>query len=1160
MQHTKYTKRSWHTLFLATALACTTLSGTTLLAPCAYAQNTNATIQGQVMDPLGALVPNATITITNSETNVKVFTGVTDSTGNFMAPQVIPGTYVLNVTAPGLKSTTINNVIATVSQVTALNVTMQIGESTETISVEAKGDQLDRATSNVSTLISPSDVQNLPLSNRNVENLLAFVPGVATGGNPTNVNTAQLSINGSRTLNTEVLLNGVSTIVASTGGPATLPSPDGIDELRFLTSNAPAEYGRTSGAVLSANTRSGTNTFHGAIYSLVRNEALNANTYFNKLVLVNGKPQPRGRNRFFQFGAALGGPVWIPHVFDGHDKVFFFVNYDRQIQRVTNTSTITVPGAAQRQGDFSASTQPIYVPGTTTAPGTNTPSYAGNRITSGIDPAAAKIMALMPLPNTPGTYDAVNGRYTSNFTTQNTTAPDQTRLVARVDSQIKQNDRLSFNVYRYLNSSPNAVVYNVPILNTNFDCSCSDAWIGSVDYTHTWTPTLVSDINMGFFRNNVRRNPPGTGMNASQQLGIASLPLDQTPQITINGYNNIGADTNTNQINITNTFTPFATITKTYRQHNFRFGASLRKNQFNSYNPSGSPNGSINFTGVQTNHGATGNPTTALADFLTGKITTANYQLPMPPTGRRNWNLGIFFQDDWRMTPKLTVNAGIRYEYESTLKIANDVYSRFDPSTGLILRAGVNASDSLNIRTPMLNFSPRVGLSYSVNDKTVLRAAFGTFYGTIFQNLGGQIAFPGYDQTQTSNVLGTAVPQAFSLSDGLPLTLTPDVSKSFASIPLPGDTTRAGNPYTISGISFDKLSPMPLVQQWNVGVQRSLPLGVTFEVNYVGNHTLHLPYNIPVNLVPLNQADAVTLANTTTATQLVKPFPALQTFSVVRHVGMSNYNSLQVSGRRQFNARLKILSSYTYAKAMDDGSTIYNFSAPNGSANAQYVGIDSLRKQDYAVSAIDIKHRVNVALQYTTGGPWWIRGWNISPAFVGQTGLPVNITQNNLFPNVSQQRPFGRVQDIVTKPYFDGPVLRYFKKVDPTAIGSQYYPLTPSGPLYATINGTRTRILASSLGNMPRNAARSFGLIQFDASVSKTFALYKAVSMQLRVDAFNVLNHTNFNAPNASLTAAADQLTSTSYVPDFRAGSNSFGQITGTQSPRNMQLQARISF
>lgn len=1114
------------------------------------AQNANATIKGQVTDPSGALVPGANVSIINVDTNVQVLNADTDQSGSFNAPQVAPGTYRISVKAAGMKPTAVSNVVASVSQVTTINVSMQIGESTEVVTVEAKGEQLERATSNVSTLISPADVQNLPLNNRNVENLLAFVPGVASGGNPTQVNMSQLSINGSRTLNNEILLNGVSVIVASTGSPALLPSPDGIDELRFLTSTAPAEYGRTSGAVLAANTRSGTNTFHGNVYALVRNDAFNANSYFFNL---NGTP--RAKQRFYQFGGSIGGPVWIPKIYNGHDKLFFFVNYDRQLQRTPqNATSITIPDAAQRAGDFSASTNRVYQPG-----GTTTPQYAGNRITSGFDPAAQKILALMPLPNVRGTFDPANGRYTNNYLSPVTTSPDQLRFITRVDYAATSADRLNFNLYRYTNSSPNGVVYNVPLLNTNYDCNCSNAWVGSVDYTRVWTPTLVTDLNMGFFRNAVFRNPPGSGLNAGSAFGIARLPLDQTPQMTINGYNNIGADTNTNQTNITNTFTPYGTVTKTWHEHSFKFGASLRKNQFNAYNPSGSPQGSFAFDGSITNHGASGNATTGLADFLLGRVKTSSYQLPMPLTGRRNWNLGIFFQDDWRATPKLTINAGIRYEYESPMKIANNIYSRFDPGTGQILRAGVNASDSLNIQTPKANFSPRVGLAYSVNDKTVIRAAFGTFYGTIFQNLGGQIAFPGYDQTQQYNNLGTGVAQPFTLSQGMPLPLTPDVTQSFAAIPNPTDVSRAGTPYSISGISFDKLSPMPLVEQWNLGVQRQIPLGIVTEVNYVGNHSLHLPYNIGVNIVPQAQWTSVSQANTTLASQLAKPFPALNSFTVVRHVGMSNYNSLQVGARRQFRSSLMILTSYTFAKALDDGSTIYNFSAPGGSANAQYVSDPALKRLDYAVSNIDIKHRATIAIQYTTThGPWWMKGWRVAPTFVGQTGLPINITQNNLIPNVTQQRPNGRAQDIKVTPYIDGNVLRYFKKVE-TAAGTTDYPLQPSGPIF---NPSRTALLTpAALGNMPRDAIRAYGVIQLDASVSKTFTVWREVQFQFRVDAFNVLNHTNFNAPTASLTAAADQVgTSSNYVANFRAGSNSFGQINSTKDPRNLQLVGRFTF
>lgn len=1101
----------------------------------AYAQNSNATIRGQVLDPTGALVPNAQVVIINQQTKVNVFNGHTDSAGAFVAPQVIPGMYQITVSAPGLKQTVIRNLAATVSQVSSVNLTMELGQISEVVTVESKGEELDRSTSNVSTLISPQEVQNLPLQNRNVMNLLTFIPGVAHGGSATSPSTSQLSINGSRTLNSEVLLNGVSVIDAATGTIAALPSPDGIDQLRFLTSNAPAEYGRTSGAILAANTNSGANVFHGNAYVLVRNSATDANSYFNKL-----KGIPRASTHYYQVGGSIGGPVWIPHVYNGHDKTFFFVNYDRTLTKVPHTTTSTVPDAAKRAGDFSGA-QPVYMPG-----GTKTPQYANNQVTN-IDPAAAKIMALLPLPNNPGTFDAPNNRYTGNYVDQQTTNNDTLRLVARVDEQLTSKDRINFSLFRYTNSSPNPVTYLSPLLNTTWDCSCDNNWISSIDYTRIWTPTLVTDINMGFFRNAVFRNPPSLGLNVAAQLGIASLPLDQTPQLTYNGNSNIGANTNTNQTNITNMFTPFGSVTKIFGPHTFKFGASLRKNQFNSYNPSGSPEGSLNFDGSITNHGASGNPTTGLADFLTGNIKTGNYQLPMPATGRRNYNLGIFFQDDYKVSPKLTINAGLRYEFESPMTVANNIYTRFDSNSGQLLAAGINASRSLNITTPKLDVSPRIGLAYSINDKTVFRAAFGTFYGTIFQNLGGQVAFPGYDVTDSYNNLGTAIPQPFSLSQGFDLGAVRDLNDPFAAL----NGASPSKPFSIPGVEFNKLSPLSLVQQWNAGIQRQLPLGLTLEVNYVGNHALHLPTNIPVNVVPLSQVDAATQANTTTATQLAHPYPTLGSWTEVDNVGSSSYNSLQVTLRRQFNTRLAILSNYTYAKSLDDGSSIYNFSAPQGTANAQYTADAALRERDWAVSDIDVKHTLNIAMVYTSGGPWWLRNWRISPVFVGHTGLPVNITQSNEITNVSQQRPNGDTSHLkLSHPELSGTAIQYLTPAtDPS------FPLTPSGPVYSTINGVRTRIVATGLGNVPRDSVRAPGEIAFDASVSKTFPLFRALKFQFRVDAFNVLNHTNFTAPSGTLSVTASGTNAT-----FATNSSGFGRITGAQPARTLQLNGRFTF
>lgn len=1137
------------------------LCGVSSFAPgggVAYAQNTNATIRGQVLDATGALIPGVHITVVNKNTNVTVFSGQSDGVGAFVAPQVLPGSYKITASLPGMKDTVIDNLVASVAQTTSINISMEVGGANDIVTVVAKGEEIDRSTSVVSTLITPQDVQLIPLQQRTTENMLAFIPGVTHGGAGNTPNTSQLSINGSRTLNTEVLLNGVSTIVASTGSPAALPSPDAVDSFRALTTNAPAEYGRTSGAVISVNTISGTNVYRGNLYFLMRNEALDANQYFHKTTIVNGAPQVRNRDRFFQAGGSVGGPVRIPHFYNGTDKTFFFFNYDLTIAPNSRTLNLTVPTAAQRTGDFSnalAATdangksrtpQNIYQPG-----GTSTPVFVGNKLI-GIDPATANILAMLPLPNTTGTYDPVNNRYTGNWTSMQNQTSHTKKIVGRLDEQITQQDRVSMNVYRYITEAPQAVYWNSPLLNSTWDCSCTNAWLPSIDYTRVWNPTLVMDLNMGYFRNAVYRNPPGYGMGAGKTLGIASLPLDQMPQILVGnggGISNMGADTNTNQVNITNTYTPFGSITKTFGPHTLKIGASLRKNQFNSYNPATSPEGSISFDGSLTNHGASGNANTQIADFMLGKIKSANYEQPMPPTGRRNTNFGIFAQDDWKMTTRLTVNLGLRWEYESPLIIATDIYSRIDPSTGKMLAAGLNGvSRSLNVVTPKADFSPRIGFAYSVDNKTAIRAAFGTFYGTIFQNLGGQLAYPGYDTTVSYDNLGTAIAQPFSLAQGIPLKTAPNLKDPYA----PVNAATSTNPYTV-GASYNDQSHMSLVKQWNAGIQRQLPLSLTLEANYVGNRAQHLTYGVIRNFVPLDQVDAVTLANTTKATQDASPFPTLKAFAVNDNVGGSRYDALQMSVRRQFNTRLAVMSNYTFAKAQDDGSTIYNFSAPNGTANAQWTGDAQSRAKDFTYGAIDVRHTLNIALQYTSSGPKWVRGWHISPVFVAHSGLPINITQTAEIPNASQ-RPNGDTSHLkLSKSVRVSGALQYFDSPQ----NNSNFPLTASGPVYNTINGTRTRIVATGFGNVGRNSMRAPGEMDFDASVSKDFKIWEILRFQFRVDAFNVLNHTNFQSPSGGLSVTADPADPTKAT---FATTSAFGKITGTQPNRQMQVSTRFFF
>lgn len=1109
-----------------------------ILMPSSLAQSTaTATIQGTVTDSTGAIIPGAQITVTNQNTNIVIFHGSATSGGTFLLPQAQTGTYTVTAEAPGLRRTTVRGVVASIAQTATVNLKMEVGEVQQEIVVNSRGEQLEKSTSDVSTLIAPADVQNLPLQNRDVINLLTLIPGVAHGGSATSLNGAQISINGSRTLNNEVLLNGVSIIVSSTGGIERLPSPDGINEFRVLTTNAPAEYGRTSGAILSADIRSGTDQYHGTLYTLVRNEALNANTYFNNL-----KGVKRGRDRYYQVGGSIGGPLVIPKLLKAH-HTFFFFNYDQTINRAPTTSSFTVPTNDFRAGDFSAAKTPVDKPGTHT-------QYPGNKITSPLDPAAVAILARMPQPNSPGTYDAANSRYTGNYVQTDVNDIKTLRTVGRLDQQVGNKGQFNTAVYRTTMQTPRVINFHDPVLNDGYDCNCLDGWVASASYTHSFTPTLVANLNFGFFRDVAIRNPTSAGHNIAQAFGIGTLPRDQMPYLS-EGYTAVGEATNSTQNNITNTYTPFGSVTKIIGPHSVKAGFSLRKNQFNTYNPSAYLNGNLSFDGSITSAtNSTGSAVNELADFLLGTPKTGSYQIPQPETGRRNFNLGLYIEDNYRVNSRLTLNLGVRWEYESPQTIAHNIYTRFDPANGQFLVAGKDGvSNSLNVKTPKYDFSPRIGLAYSPNEKTVFRAAFGTFYGLIFANLGGQIGYPGYDVVTSYNNLGTGVPQPFKLSQGFPLAGVQDLNHPESIL----HGASASKPVSISGFEFDKLSPLSLVQQWNAGIQQQMPLHIIFELNYVGNHGLHLPYAVPVNVVDPTQATAVAQANTTLATQNAKPFPTLGTWTTVQNVGNSTYHSLQVTVKRRFTSHLAILSNYTWAKAIDDGSTIYNYSAPHGTANVQYVADPIARRHDRGPSNFDVRHTVNIALQYTTGGNRWTHNFLISPIFIGHTGLPVNVTQTTEFPGASNQRPNG-ISNLVPldHPYIDGSVVRYFKPVTSTN-----FPLTPTGPIFFGSGTARKLYVPAGFGNIGRDSLRSPGEVNLDLSISRTFKIYRRLGLQLRADAFNVLNHTNLGSPNGSLTVAN---VGTASAPVAGFNNSSFGQITSSQPPRIMQLVGRIQF
>ena len=1107
-----------------------------MIASPLLAQDTSARLSGTVTDPSGAAIPGAKITLVNTSTKVQAANLTSNGEGAYAALQIPPGSYILTVEAQGFQRTQVPVQLSVASR-TDLPLTLAVGNVGETVTVTTQAVDLNRSDATVSTLISPNDVQNLPLPNREITNLIALAPGVVHGGAATNVNSAQLSINGSRTLNSEVLLDGNSVVEGVTGQISRLPSPDMLGEFRIITSNAPAEYGRTSGGVVTMLTRSGSNAFHAGVYELFRNAVLNANTFADKLQTPVVK---RPANNYNQFGVVLSGPLFVPKIYNGKDRTFYYLNYDQTLQRVASFQTQTVPSAEFRVGNFSSSPITVY------DPTTNTP-FPNNTIpASRIDQAAKNFMALVPLPNTLGTFDSVSNRYTNNYVYQESLPYTAPRYSARIDHAIGEKIRLLGSVNRWVAATVASLAFHNPILATAPACNCDQGWQAVVGGTWTVNPTTVVDVRYGFNRWVEERTAASLGTDPSQTVGIQRYSFPETPTINISSYSTFGATNGSTSRTYSNTFTPYGSITKIWGRHTIKTGALLRKDQVNVFNTASAFQGAYNFTGSITDiTGSGGKATNSLADFLLGAVKTSNYAIPQPLLGRRNFNVGAYLQDDFRVTPKLTANLGVRYDYESPMYIATDRYSRFDASTGVLLVANKNASRTLNITGAKLNFSPRIGLVYAATDKTVVRAGFGTFYGQIMSNLGGQVSFPGYDVPVSFSNLGTRVAQSFTLTEGMPLTGVQDLNNPQGALA----TASASNPFSPGGVSYQSIAPLSLNQQWTASVQQSITGGTVIEIGYVGSHAVHLPLYISSNLPNPDQATAVAFANTTLATQNARQFPTLGTITGSYNVGSSSYNSLQVTARRRFGSGFSLQSAYTWSHNIDDGSGIFNFSQANGLNAGQYPSDPIIRRtQERSDSAFDVRHNYTLALQYKTRGPWYTRNIAISSIFTARSGLPLTITQSNVFPGVNSQRPNGDVSRLAITPYRNGSGIQYWKPTSATD-----FPLSPSGPVFVGTGAARTQVVATGLGNVRRYSVRAPGEVNLDVSVQRSFPLYKELSFVFRVDAFNVMNHNNLSNPGTSLGLTTDARHAFFNAP-------SFGLITGSTSNRFLQIVTRINF
>lgn len=1110
------------------------LAGLAVLAPESPAQTLSGTVAGTVSDASGAVVPSAAVTITNVETKVTVWKGRTDPAGSYRAPGIPAGRYDLSFEAPGFQKFEVKGIVLAIDQRARVDATLRPGEVAQSVTVTAESaSRLDTESAVVGTTIDPSQITDLPIAGRSVTNLLTLVTGVVNSGSGSSVNWWQMSINGTRTLNYEFTLDGISVISGVTGNIGTLPAPDAIREFKVQTSGYSAEYGRTSGATVSSVIASGTNQLHGSVYEYLRNEAFNANGFFNNLRGIR-----RPRDRYHQFGGTLGGPLLLPGLYNGRERTFFFYNLDKQLLRTPSTPNVTVPDAAFRSGDFSASPVVVHDP-------LSSSPFPGNRIPQNrIDPAARKITGLMPAPNSPGVADPVVNRRLNNFFSSQVLSRGPIRHTGRLDHSVGAAARLFGSLSYFSNPQPAAYFLPGP-LNNNIGFQDDHGFTANTGYTHVWRPDFITEVRLGFTREYSARDPDTLGINVAEVFGIARSPAASAPRLQIAGWPEMGTNVNTYFRTVNNTWQTSTAATWVRSGHLVKFGLQLRKNQHNAFNPGGQWMGIYAFSGEMTSPNRVGGVATqGLADFLLGLVKTANYDLPQPMSGRRNSNLGLFINDDWKVSRRLTLNAGLRYEYESPVTASNNIYSRLDPWTGKLLAAAKNASRDLNLPTPKLNLAPRLGVAYSLTGRSVLRAAAGAFYGQIFSNLGGITSYPGYQVAQTFPNLGAGVAQPFSLSQGLPLIAVQDLNNPFQA----ERNATPSNPL-FTGASYASVTPLPLTYQWNFGLQHNLGRGVIVDATYLGTRGLHLPLFLTMNAVPVERGEEVAFLATTVAAQMARPFPTLGAFGAQFHAGDSIYHSLQLTASRQLASGLSFRASYTFSKTIDDGSGIYNYSQPHGIDSGQFP--ERFRRLDRSLSSFDMPHNFVVAAQYRTPGPKWVRGWDVNPIFIARSGLPDTINQSNLHPGITQQRPSAvSGQSIyLAEMAAEGTAIRYL-----TPASQSGFPLVPTGPLYIGTGAARRLVLPFSIGSLGRNTLRNPGQAALDISIGRRIRIREKIGFQVRMEAFNALNKVNFGSAASGLSVAAD---ATGRVFWNAPG---FGLITGTRNARFVQLVGKFEF
>jgi hypothetical protein len=1102
-----------------------------LLSLRGFGQATTAELSGAVQDASGAVVPGAQVIANNIATNIAHST-VSEKNGHYVLGQLPPGDYTLTVEAKGFSKLVQTGLNLQVNQQAQLDLTLKVGAQSETVEVVSQAPLLESESSSVGTVVGEQMVNQLPLNGRNFTQLATLSPGVTgvgqsatgtieSGTRPDNRRPAsEIFSNGNREGDNNFLIDGVDDNERLTLSIVVRPPVAAVREFKIQTNLYSADIGRNSGAVIDVITKSGTNQLHGSVFEYIRNSAVDARSYFNR------PPSPFPSFRLNQFGFSIGGPVIIPKVYNGKNRTFFFADYEGFRNTTQSFILGNVPTIKERAGDFSeVETTPgvanIYDP-LTTQPNPANPggfirtAFANNFIPPNRrDPISVKMLNAYPLPTSTGRFN----NYSSNLLqSQNANSFD-----VRMDEQITPRD-LVFGRYSYqstTNIAPSTYpVTTIPGISTPVHLSDEASFAGTsatptsqtaLGYTRVFTPTIVNDFRFGFSRYKLDYVPvdfvPNGGL--ANQLGIPNANVTPREQnITIfspSTYLGVGQTRSLPLYRRENTFQVFDNLVWTRSSHTLKFGIDFRRRQLTIYQTN-MGNGRFNFSPALTDsRNPAGSGGDSAASMLLGYPTSIGHDYTFPFPGIRLNEYGLYAADDWRMTRKLTLNYGLRWDYFSPPSEELDRWANFNPTTGKMDVAGRNGvSLTAGVLPYRNNWGPRVGFAYQALPNTVLRGGFGLFY-----NASGSEAL----NMRLARNIPFGLTSSVSPGDINPGTT---VSQGFPALPTV-NFALADNP-TGSQSSISPNFRPSYAEQFNLGTEYEISkLNMVLKLYGVGNlgRRIYNTYNI-------NQAiPGPTALNTRRPLFAINPNISDVNYAVSN--GLGDYYALQFVADKRLSHGVSAQIGYAWGHSIDN--TPLDFSGGLAGPTPQD---PRFLRAERSNSIFDQRTRLTFTylwqLPFGKGrhfldksGPtdWFLGGWQTNGLLFTQSGLYFSPVLGTSTTNTGTGSR-------------------------PNITGKVAYPKTLTNWFSASAFSSPAQY---TYGNAGRNSLIGPGRTNVDMSIFKSFPVHEQMYFQFRFEAFNVFNHPQFGYPNPTV------------------GTAQVGSITSVVgNPRNLQASLQFQF